>query len=411
MSKTSAMAPTKRTILTEPQDWDRWVKELRARVDKLIHKLIFQDGSEAMELPERPTFDDFAQGVRQFVNLTSEQQRAYSAALHEYEGRRFSKNPIRDERQEPCQEIWIDWTELTPDFEGYVRVMFITDAYSGMVFPYFLKTYHSKHHLAALRDFVSWMKLRFDYTVKIVRSDGELFTNKIKKWLRKKGISAEKSASNTQAQNGGAERSGGIVIERARKMRIAAGLPHDLWKETDHELDFEFVGRLENTLELFTKKDQPQQHAQLKAYGCRAYAMTSDAQLGKKKRQKLDPRSHIGYLVGYNSTNIFRIWIPQRRKQPQLLPSINDLIQRVEIPEDQKINQEILDEESELESVFDEDSDEEEEEGQTDPTEEEEEYKRARELEEASLITPPLTEEDLEAGFLISFYDFYPGTT
>ncbi|KAM4067982.1 integrase core domain-containing protein [Hirsutella rhossiliensis] len=88
MSKTSAMAPTKRTILTEPQDWDRWVKELRARVDKLIHKLIFQDGSEAMELPERPTFDDFAQGVRQFVNLTSEQQRAYSAALHEYEGRR-----------------------------------------------------------------------------------------------------------------------------------------------------------------------------------------------------------------------------------------------------------------------------------------------------------------------------------
>ncbi|KAM4063777.1 hypothetical protein HRG_006890 [Hirsutella rhossiliensis] len=55
MSKTSAMAPTKRTILTEPQDWDRWVKELRARVDKLIHKLIFQDGSEAMELPERPT--------------------------------------------------------------------------------------------------------------------------------------------------------------------------------------------------------------------------------------------------------------------------------------------------------------------------------------------------------------------
>ncbi|KAM4067474.1 integrase core domain-containing protein [Hirsutella rhossiliensis] len=419
MSKTSAMAPTKRTILTEPQDWDRWVKELRARVDKLIHKLIFQDGSEAMELPERPT-------------LTTLHKALDRRAIRQVSRR----TPIRDERQEPCQEIWIDWTELTPDFEGYVRVMFITDAYSGMVFPYFLKTYHSKHHLAALRDFVSWMKLRFDYTVKIVRSDGELFTNKIKKWLRKKGISAEKSASNTQAQNGGAERSGGIVIERARKMRIAAGLPHDLWKETVEASCYlrnrtprapRTTNSISNSsedwktpLELFTKKDQPQQHAQLKAYGCRAYAMTSDAQLGKKKRQKLDPRSHIGYLVGYNSTNIFRIWIPQRRKvistrdvifdeftyfdgkfeQPQLLPSINDLIQRVEIPEDQKINQEILDEESELESVFDEDSDEEEEEGQTDPTEEEEEYKRARELEEASLITPPLTEEDPEAGFL-----------
>ncbi|KAM4067608.1 reverse transcriptase (RNA-dependent DNA polymerase) [Hirsutella rhossiliensis] len=193
-------------------------------------------------------------------------------------------------------------------------------------------------------------------------------------------------------------------------MRIAAGLPHDLWKETVEASCYlrnrtPRAPRTTNStpnssedwktpLELFTKKDQPQQHAQLKAYGCRAYAMTSNAQLGKKKRQKLDPRSHIGYLVGYNSTNIFRIWIPQRRKvistrdvifdeftyfdgkfeQPQLLPSINDLIQRVEIPEDQKINQEILDEESELESVFDEDSDEEDEEEQTDP--DEEDYKR-----------------------------------
>ena len=57
-------------------------------MDKLIHKLIFQDGYEPIELPERPTFDDFREGVRQFVNLTNEQQRAYSAALHEYESRR-----------------------------------------------------------------------------------------------------------------------------------------------------------------------------------------------------------------------------------------------------------------------------------------------------------------------------------
>ena len=37
--------------------------------------------------------------------------------------------------------------------------------------------------------------------------------------------------------------------------------------------------------------------------------MTSDAQLKKKRLNKLDPRAHIGYLVGYNSTNIYRIWI------------------------------------------------------------------------------------------------------
>ena len=37
--------------------------------------------------------------------------------------------------------------------------------------------------------------------------------------------------------------------------------------------------------------------------------MTSDAQLKKKRLSKLDPRAYIGYFVGYNSTNIYRIWI------------------------------------------------------------------------------------------------------
>jgi hypothetical protein len=30
--------------------------------------------------------------------------------------------------------------------------------------------------------------------------------------------------------------------------------------------------------------------------------------------QKTIPHSHIGYLVGYNSTNIYRIWIPSKKK-------------------------------------------------------------------------------------------------
>jgi len=37
--------------------------------------------------------------------------------------------------------------------------------------------------------------------------------------------------------------------------------------------------------------------------------MTLDAQLKKKRLSKLDLRAHISYLVGYNSTNIYRIWI------------------------------------------------------------------------------------------------------
>ena len=45
-------------------------------------------------------------------------------------------------------------------------------------------------------------------------------------------------------------------------------------------------------------------------YGCRAYPL--DYHIPKKK--KLEPRAHIGYLVRYDSTNIYRIQIPTYKK-------------------------------------------------------------------------------------------------
>ena len=50
--------------------------------------------------------------------------------------------------------------------------------------------------------------------------------------------------------------------------------------------------------------------AHLNAYGCKAYPLNHKI----PRRSKLDPRAHIGYLVGYDSTNIFCIWIPSRNK-------------------------------------------------------------------------------------------------
>jgi hypothetical protein len=54
----------------------------------------------------------------------------------------------------------------------------------------------------------------------------------------------------------------------------------------------------------------------LKAYGCRAYTLIKSAgdPDKPKKCQKLQPKAHIGFLVGYESTNIYRIWIPHKRK-------------------------------------------------------------------------------------------------
>ncbi|KAM4064280.1 reverse transcriptase (RNA-dependent DNA polymerase) [Hirsutella rhossiliensis] len=296
--------------------------------------------------------------------------------------RQVSRRTPNKDRSHPCEEIWIDWTDLSPDYKGFVRVM----------------------------DFVSWMKLRFDYSVKTIRSDGELFTKATKKWLRKKGISAEPSSPNTQSQNGGAERSGGALMERACKMRIAAKLPHDLWKETVEAAcylknrtprnpkarpDLSRPSDQENLhrqlwmtpLELFTKKKEPDhnQHATLQAYG-----------FEEEKATKLDPRTHIGYLdmgslasEGYFNRDVTfdeRTFFDGKLEQPPLLANIDELVEKVSIPEDQQVNQEILDEESESEEedLFEEESDEEEAQDQEKANEE-------------LLLTPPPSEDEFQA--------------
>ena len=50
------------------------------------------------------------------------------------------------------------------------------------------------------------------------------------------------------------------------------------------------------------------------AYTCKAFAMTTDALKKTNCLQKLNPKAWIDYLIGYSSTNIYQIWIPQLNK-------------------------------------------------------------------------------------------------
>jgi hypothetical protein len=344
---------------------------------------------------------------------------------------------MRD-RSIPGLEIHIDWTDLEEAYDGYVRIMFCTDAASGLVTPYFMSTFGTeKENLAAVKDYVEYLEDRHGVTVKVVHSDNELFTKRTRKWLAKKKIDCEVSAPRTQQQNGLGERSGGVIMTRARAMRIGANLPHNLWKETvnaaaylhnrtprenlgwktPYEVFYSHTAKLAGMDEV----RQPQL-AHLRAYGCRAYAMTEDAQLKRNRLRKLDPRAHIGYLVGYNSTNIFRIWIPHQGKvistrdvifdertffngkktQPsnQLITHMDDLVARIKLDPPQVKNAEILEVDEEIlcpERTWesDESGDESDEVGLF--NEEEEELVRAV---EEGLITPPSSEvENKDSAF------------
>jgi hypothetical protein len=58
---------------------------------------------------------------------------------------------------------------------------------------------------------------------------------------------------------------------------------------------------------------RPQQ-AHLKVYGCKAFVITPETYQKKDRKQRFNPKAWIGYLVGYNSTNIFRIWNPAKNR-------------------------------------------------------------------------------------------------
>ena len=349
--------------------------------------------------------------------------------------KQISRRPPNRQITKPCEEIDIDWTDLKKAYDSFVRIMFITDRFSGLKFPYFMTTHgEQKETLLVLKDFTNWMAKRFKLQVKIVRSDNEMATKRTLAWFNKEGITFEPSAPRTQDQNGAAERSGGVVMEKARAMRISARLPHNLWKEivnsaaylynrtprrslgwkTPYEVFFSNVEN-EPTGGL-TKKPQL---AHLKAYGCRAYAMTENAQLKKKRKWKLDPKAYIGYLVGYDSTNIFRIWIPSKGKvistrdvifdehtffdgkpdnvTPQMIAEMDSLIAKIQLPEPQAINERILEEDEEIfESSFDQNAEEEVDDEPIPEFNEEEDLELAKALEDAlnTYPTPPLTDED-----------------
>lgn len=50
--------------------------------------------------------------------------------------------------------------------------------------------------------------------------------------------------------------------------------------------------------------------AHMQPYGCRAYTLRTKV----ARSDKLSERALVGYLVGYDSTNVYRIWIPGQNK-------------------------------------------------------------------------------------------------
>lgn len=101
---------------------------------------------------------------------------------------------------------------------------------------------------------------------------------------------------------------------KARTLRIDAGLPTYLWNEIVRTAGYIMNRTPMQKYNWKTPFEQavghPSNLSHLRKIGCKAY--TLDKHIPRKG--KLQERAHIGHLLGYDSTNIFRVWIPSQRK-------------------------------------------------------------------------------------------------
>ncbi|KAI1672189.1 hypothetical protein L13192_03048 [Pyrenophora tritici-repentis] len=155
-------------------------------------------------------------------------------------GRSKSKRQIRRtprlNDEGPGERVAIDFHKYEDgSFTKEKSQMLITCRRSRYTWDFYFKDNRPARSIIRLLGlFVQFMKKQFNITVKVIETDNEIVTVKqeVEKWCTSLSIKLEPSAPDTQAQNGGAERSGGVIKEKARAIRLDANLPWELWPET-----------------------------------------------------------------------------------------------------------------------------------------------------------------------------------
>lgn len=238
--------------------------------------------------------------------------------------RRAPRSTHNPEELGPGDRIALDFHEFQAPGQKYRYLLLATDRFSGFVWDYYTETREAQVILACLQHLFKLLSTRFKIVPKVVECDNEFARAAvIRDFCHAQGTQIEPSAPDTPAQNGGAERSGGVIKEKARAMAVGAKLPDALAVEALKAAAY-LANRLPKRIHDWKSPyerfhtavhggdSQPKRPDQshLKVYGCKAYALTRAALKGQERTRRLAPKAWMGVLVGYESSNIYRIWNP-----------------------------------------------------------------------------------------------------
>lgn len=220
-----------------------------------------------------------------------------------------------DPANRPFEQVCVDLMFFEKGFNGHTLAMHLYDTYSSFHLVRTGKT--EKLFNEAIYEFLAIIRNQFGQHVKVLHMDNEAaFDRTTQEYIQRQGILIHASAPYTPEQNGAAERAGRTFTVIGRSLRLEAQLPPNLWPEllccAAYIANRTPVRRhLYKTLFEIAFGSKPKL-GHLRIPGCKAYVL--DTNPSKARTQKFHPRAHIGYLVGYCASTIFRVWVPHLRR-------------------------------------------------------------------------------------------------
>jgi hypothetical protein len=126
----------------------------------------------------------------------------------------------------------VDFHDYAPGINEYISKVILIDRATGYVWNYYFVIRKSADLIKMFDAFFNIMEVHNFIKVKTVEYNNEIEKHsQVAEFLASKSIRIEPSAPNTQGQNGGAERSRGVLKDKKRVMRVRARLPYALWPE------------------------------------------------------------------------------------------------------------------------------------------------------------------------------------
>jgi hypothetical protein len=275
----------------------------------------------------------------------------------------ISRRPRTDKACRPFYRISIDIIQLQERgevcYNGDVWALHAVCEYTKLHEICTLRNRHKTTVVPAIIRLVNKIERVYGYQVAIVFMDGDVgygraeanLGSSAQEELASAGIKVEMRSPDTPAQLGGAERAGAVIVTVARVIRIHAGLP----KALANELICTAVRLLNVTPTKALGWRTPQEMvtgirpdlSRLHVIGSRGFLLNKHLLKG----DKLEKRTFEGFLIGYDASNIYRVWLPHSnrvirvrdvrfidelyKEKPSTPPVEPRIIETVHIPEEE----------------------------------------------------------------------------